>query len=678
MTTTPGPGSLERKWLWAALAAVLVYLLWAALLIAQNPGFQYDEALLVLGGVHMRISAGEFNLPHDPDTWFCSFGRCLQLMTVRYVGAVKDYLSLPLFAVFGPSAELVRALSALLGALGIWGIAVLVGEQFSRPAGAATAMLIAMNPAYAAFTVFDNGTVSVWMAALGLLCLAVTRYLRRETARDAFWVGFATGFGIWARANFVWLAGAVAVAALLVLGKRLLSRGAHWAAIVVGGLVGGAPLLVYQVLSRGGTLEALNMAAAGGSLLERLQVRLVQFSEVLLSDREHRVMWDGPAMPEWQLWLFPAAVVAGWSVCVAWAGRLGERRSALVRMAALVFALLAATMFFARLQVAEHHLVALAPLAAVVVVLASAILGAQFRWWRVPAAALAIVYLGAALDWQVSAIRGLGKTGGAGPWSDAIYSLAERLLREYPSTEIQILDWGLQNNLYILTGGRLHTREIFADARPWAEEIRKGGVFLLNGPENRQFPEASAAFLDALAAAEPQVRRFSVRQRNGAVYAELIEIEPGSGRDSPRSSGAGQPVTDVSASDLTVANRLEGFHQVEAGEWRWTTRRFAVTLDAPDLSGQALVRLMLHLHLPGSSLEKLGPVTLTAAIGGRALPPETYRQPGRHTFTRDLEAEWLRPGPNRIEFVLDKALAPAAADNRELGVVVVGASLTPR
>src|SRR5437879_1088944 len=100
-------------------ASIAIYCFWTVLLIWQNPGFQYDEALLVLGGVHMLNSSGELTLPHDPDTWLCAPRRCFQLMTVRYVGAVKDYLCLPLFAIFGAHAEIVRLVGMLLGALGV-------------------------------------------------------------------------------------------------------------------------------------------------------------------------------------------------------------------------------------------------------------------------------------------------------------------------------------------------------------------------------------------------------------------------------------------------------------------------------------------------------------------------------------------------------------------------------
>ena len=87
---------------WGALLALVIYLLWGVLLVAQRPGLHYDEALLVEGAVHLRRSAAEITLPHAPNTWVCKFQRCFPLMGEGpYIGAIKDYVAWPLFAVFG-------------------------------------------------------------------------------------------------------------------------------------------------------------------------------------------------------------------------------------------------------------------------------------------------------------------------------------------------------------------------------------------------------------------------------------------------------------------------------------------------------------------------------------------------------------------------------------------------
>lgn len=655
----------DRKWIWIGRGALIVYCLLAGILILQRPGLYYDEALTAVGSVHMRHSPAELTLPHDPDTWLCSRGHCFPLMTMRYIGAIKEYVYLPAFALFGTRTEVIRVVSVLFSLLCIWGIGKLIGEQISRPVAACAALAIAINPAFLTTTVFDNGAVTVMMAAFGLVCVALSSYVLRSSARAAFWVGAAMGFGIWARANFLWLEIAVLIAALVVLRKQVLFPLRHWIAWVTGGVLGGLPFLVYQVHSKLGTWEATNMFVAPEPLGHRLLVRAIMLAETFLTDREHRAMWDGPPMPGWQRWLFPAVVVASLVICAAMGGRWGRVRSLWARGVALTFVVLGLFLFFTRTRVAEHHLVALVPLAAIVVVLACAILQARFRWGRGVSGGLAAVYLSSVFYWQVQTIEGLHRTRGVGAWSDAVYTLARQLPQKYGTQEMKILDWGLENNLYVLTDARLHTREIYSDDahEAWPNEIRRGGVFLLNGPENRQFPEASEAFLKALAEARPAMQRFTVPQRSGVAFAEVIDIQPNT-------------IGQGSGFELTHASRrpekLDGFYPMEAGGFRWTKRQFALTFAGP---GPA--RLVLQLYIPDASIQKLGAVTMTARLGDHDFAPETFRKSGQYTFDRDIPAAWMKPVGNHFDFTLDKSLAPTAQDGRELGIVVVSAALEP-
>jgi hypothetical protein len=599
-------------------------------------------------------------------------------MSLRYIGALKEYLCLPVFATFGPQTIALRIVSMLLGLLGIWGIASLIRQHVNAASAAIVAGVMALHPAYLNMTVFDNDAVAMSMAALGILCLAISGYLRKRTALAAFWAGAAMGLVVWARANSVWMLAALFGAALIVLGKRLRAPEAHATAVLFGGIVGGIPFLIYQVVSKGGTWEALSMFSSTDTWRQRLFSRLIMFSETLLTDRQHRAMWDGPFMPGWQRWLFPAVFLVSCLVCLLGRGERNQFRAAFARIAALAALLFAALLFLSRVNLSEHHLIALLPLAVVVTVLACSLLVARYRWAYVVAAALAVVYVSSAMYWQFAAVQGLRKTGGVGMWSDAIAPLAQELLQHYPDREIKILDWGLQDNLFVLTDGRLRTRELYGDAtngnhRPWAEEIREGGAFLMNGPDNRQFPAATEGFLQAVAEAHPSVRWFSVRGRNGAKFAEIAEIEPNSlGHEIPVAAGM---VPSVSMGNPALASQLEGFHRIEEGGWRWTKREFSVILGAPNLSGRADSRLLLQLYIPDSSIQKLGPIALTARVGAHALPPETYRHGGRYIFMRDVDAAWLTPGPNRIDFTLNKVLPPMPPDRRELGIIVMSAAL---
>ena len=387
--------------------------------------------------------------------------------------------------------------------------------------------------------------------------------------------------------------------------------------------------------------------------------------------------------------------------------RLPDRnrpRTILTRVLALVFLFYGAMLLLSSAPVSEHHLVALLPFgAAVTALMMTDVHGSDpplstrdsplpgrdrlpsrdrkeavgpSRTILLITLVLAVVYTGTAMYWQVAAIQGLRRTGGVGQWSDGINALAVYLEQKHSIKEIKILDWGLQASLFVITDGRVQAQQIFGDAtpeqsglhRPWLEEIRDGGVFVLNGPDNRMIPTASLAFLKTLAESRPVMQRRVFQQRNHVPFAEVIEIVPDS-------VGKGTPGEDLIASSLSTgdagaAKQLDGFYAIENG-WRWSKRQFSITLG----SGQANDRLVVQLYIPDSIIQKLGAITLTAKAGDHELTPETYRNPGRHTFTRDVEAKWIHSGANRIDFSLDKSQAPTPIDKRDLGIVVLSAAL---
>ena len=653
----------DKQWRWVARGAVLWYCLLAIFLIEAKPGFQYDEAIDVLAAVHLRHSNAEIKLPHPAGTWVCLKGHCFPLMSAEYIGSIKDYLCLPLFAIFGPSAALVRLVTTALGALGIFGIATFLGRQLNYPLAAAAAWAMAIHPSYLDVTVLDNPGFSPCMGALGLVSLAASAYLENRSALAAFWLGATMGLAVWARANDLWLLAALFVALAICAGRRLLAPISQWASLAVGGVVGALPFLAYQGVSHGGTWAAAGTFPVSESLGQRLPHRLTMLAETLLSDGEHRVIWGGAGLPQWQLWLFPALVAASCLICVAFRQRSGF----MPRVLALTLLILTGVFLFSRLPVAEHHMVILVPLAIVVVVLAGWKLLPRYRWAGAVFVTVAVVYAASALYWQFATLAGLRRTGGTGVWSDAIFTLTERLRADFPGREVKVLDWGLQNSVYVLSDGRVRTREIFWDATvektewngPWLEEIRHGGVFLLNGPENRQIPAASTGFLRALAEGQPSTRRFTIPQRSGAVFAEVIDIQP-------NSLGAGARVQEIPPEEST------GFYAIEPGGWRWTKGEFSLAFPA---SSHA-ISLTMHVNVPEPCIQKSGAITMSVRMGEHVLPAETFLRAGDYAVTRSLQADWMTKKVNRFDFRLDKTLPPTPADGRELGIVFVRAWLS--
>jgi hypothetical protein len=106
-----------------------------------------------------------------------------------------------------------------------------------------------------------------------------------------------------------------------------------------------------------------------------------------------------------------------------------------------------------------------------------------------------------------------------------------------------------------------------------------------------------------------------------------------------------------------VTQLIDGWHILENGAWRWTERRFSMTV-VPGAQ-----RLSLKVTVP-PNLEL--PLTLTAHAAGALLATHTLTGPG------DFEcAQKLPPGAEvLVEFEVDRALAPDAIDARERAILV--------
>lgn len=518
------------------LSALVLYGTWAALFVRAGVGYEMDEAIYVESAVFLLRGSGTPPFVHEPAAWLDVRNRRLPLMIIPYVGAVKGYVSLPLFAAFGISTGVARLSGILLGALGIAGLAALIAAEAGAVPAVWTALALAIHPSYLDMTVFDNGGASVWMGVMGLLALALRRHLRLRTPGSALLLGIAAGVAVWARANLVWLLLAAGVAALAVFGRRAHPPRRHVLAFALGGLLGASPLLWYEWASFLATFRFIANTRQPLTL-ELLARRLRWLADLAISDREQRIVWGGPPVG-------PLALALGAALLLLAAAAIfpapdpadpgpGRWRRAFAATAAAVTALLLSS----RLNVTQHHLVAVLPLAFAALAIGAWELARRVAWTRAVLAAAAAGLAAIWLSCDLTILRGLRESGGRGAFSSAIDDVS-RYLRENPVTHdrLKVLNWGIQNNLYVVSGGAVHGTELFWGANRkrsqrgllWEDEIKDGGSFLLfafpMGPP--WISDGAAGFRQALElyAGPKTVRSFS--EHTGTPYAVLIEIPP--------------------------------------------------------------------------------------------------------------------------------------------------------
>jgi len=135
-------------------------------------------------------------------------------------------------------------------------------------------------------------------------------------------------------------------------------------------------------------------------------------------------------------------------------------------------------------------------------------------------------------------------------------------------------------------------------------------------------------------------------------------------------------VSELKMADVAYAPQLlDGFYTIEAGAWRWTAKNFTVLLKAPPGSERSGAELVLKLFFPDTQLHRLGPMTLSADVGGYALPKRVFSQPDTQTYSASVPSEALRSGFVAVNFRFDKAFTNATGDLRELGAVATSVAL---
>ncbi len=109
----------------------------------------------------------------------------------------------------------------------------------------------------------------------------------------------------------------------------------------------------------------------------------------------------------------------------------------------------------------------------------------------------------------------MNKTGGNNSWTSSIYLLADTLKKEYANRPIQIMDWGVGHQLYLLSSGGLDLNEAF-----WLHWKHPGipkeyvrlisdpnNVFILHSPASVVLPEVDATFYAAVKQARADIKK---------------------------------------------------------------------------------------------------------------------------------------------------------------------------
>jgi len=122
---------------------------------------------------------------------------------------------------------------------------------------------------------------------------------------------------------------------------------------------------------------------------------------------------------------------------------------------------------------------------------------------------------------------------------------------------------------------------------------------------------------------------------------------------------------------VSAAERVQldhGWYDLENDCWRWTKRVFAVYAERPNCPAP---RLRFRFTAPAPLFDETGVVRLRASVNGVSLPVRDYMVSREQLYCEDIPTEALGGDRLHVEFEVEKAYGPSAADVRELGVQVI-------
>jgi hypothetical protein len=524
-----------------ALVLSLILYLWLAARHIELPGPYYDEVYHVPAALHLW--KGKIETDFGGSWLVVTRWRVFPLMLMPYLGAPKSYLLGAIFAASGSGIVSHRMTGILLVLIGMIFAARWVWGMYGAWAAATATSIAATDPVLILFTRTDLGPLT---GAFALRCAALY-LLWRWWGDSRTWRLIAAcglmGLGVWDKANFFWFVAAYAVigaAAWRAGGRRPHLSPAQCVAALAAFLAASAPFWLFNLLHGWGTVGVLS--SEGGFSIERLAreapERTAMLREVLAGDTLNSWMFGEPkGAPGRALGtlLGPATAVAAIALSITgW--RRPQRLIPIVVLGAII-----AQIYLMPIRIAIWHWAAIHPFPAVAIGVAAGAAWQSSRSSRraraaaliVGSACLLILFFNLAT--MIGYHRIMVENRGSSAFSTEIYALAETLSRDYAGREIEIMDWGFNTQLALLSGGALRTRERFwkytGASEPGDDLLalvsRPENVFLLHAGDAIIFPSAEQALHTAASRAcveARELRRFTDWRRL-PVYV-LLDFTP--------------------------------------------------------------------------------------------------------------------------------------------------------
>ncbi len=193
---------------WWLVAAAMVIYTWLATNNLDRPGLHFDELL------HVNAALGGLD-----NTFIYKEILGVPVLLMPYIGALKAYITAPIFALFGVSVATIRLPMILITAATLPLLFVAVRRLFDTRTAVVAMWLFALNPTIISLTRLDSGPVVLALVATTASLFFLERLITRGTIWSAIGLVASLAAGVFHKLNFIWFVNGMFGAAIFVYGK---------------------------------------------------------------------------------------------------------------------------------------------------------------------------------------------------------------------------------------------------------------------------------------------------------------------------------------------------------------------------------------------------------------------------------------------------------------------------
>ena len=515
---------------WLAVSLILTTL---ALRNVSAPGLYYDEA--VFAGLAKDFINGNAHGLHMPGTQTVQlFGRPFPLFVQSYLGAVKAWLIIPSFLVFGESIPVLRLTALFWCLIGLLFFMLWTRRLFGLPAALIAAPMLGLDPSFYFISVLDWGS-----CIPSFLCRLSGYYFiflwwHDQKIRYGLVAAFLLGLGICNKIDFVVILSGCGIAVAAVYGKEIVvsirNFPRKYMLICFGFLLGASPmaLKIWMILQ---SLFTGRISQNEHDMLEKVTTILAMYDGSYM----YRLMqvggrFDTMYSQQNSVWT-PFGIVAVFS-CIFLLSSIVQRKGALPERRTTAFILLSmvfitAGVFLLPGAVRIHHATLVYPFPHLIVVSAITMLwraapasSITTRSIRICAGGIAVMVIVGHLLAILKTGDLMEATGGRGNWSDSIAAFCDEV-KGHSELTVVSLDWGFNEQLSFLGRG-VQLSEPLWDNRNI--QISPDAIYLVHPPEYALFPQGLEFFRMASQQSPRNITIKPYRDRQGSVAFYAIRF----------------------------------------------------------------------------------------------------------------------------------------------------------